>query len=82
MSQSKILGEDYILAILNEEGNPSLEDSDSEVEDDQIIDDVQSEDENKYVTENVSSFQEFDPSEETNPALVAEAVPSSGAARV
>lgn len=56
-----------------------MEDSDSEVEDDQIIDDVQSEDENNYVTEYVSSPQESGLSKETNPALVA---PSSDADRV
>lgn len=82
MSRSKRLDGDNILAILNEEDNSFLEDSDSEVEDNQIIDDVQSEDENNYVTEDVSSLQESGPSEETNPALVAEADPSFDADRV
>lgn len=82
MSRSNILHEDDILAILNEEDNPALENSDSEVEDDQIIDDVQTEDENNYVTEYVSSLQESSPSEEADPALIAEAGPSSGADRV
>ncbi|KAK9882561.1 hypothetical protein WA026_022189 [Henosepilachna vigintioctopunctata] len=80
MSLSNMLDEDDILAILNEEDNPSLKNSDSEFEDvPDIIDDVQTKDENKYITEYVSSLQESCPSEETEPALVAEADLSSGA---
>ncbi|PZC76328.1 hypothetical protein B5X24_HaOG204775 [Helicoverpa armigera] len=82
MSRSNVLDEDDIFAILNEEDNPFQEDSDSEVEDNQIIDDVQSEDENNEVSEYVSSLQESGASEETDPTLVAEAGPSSGADRV
>lgn len=82
ISRCKRLDQDDILTILIEEVNPSLEDSDSEVDDDQIIDDVQSEDENNYVTEYVSSLEESGPFEETNPAHVAEADPSSEADRV
>lgn len=57
MSRSKnILDENDIFAILNEEDNPSQEDSDSEVEYDQIIGDLQSEDVNNEVSEYFSSF--------------------------
>lgn len=49
-SRSKILDSNDILAILNGEYSPSLEDSGSEVKDEQIIDDVQCEDENNYMT--------------------------------
>lgn len=82
MSWSQILDDDDIFAILNEEVNLSQEDSDSEVEDDQIIEDVQSEDESNEVSEYVLSLQESRPSEETDPALVAEASSSSGAGRI
>lgn len=57
MSRSKRLNSGDVLAILDEEDTSSLGDSASEDEDYQVEDDVQSEDENDYVTEEVLPLQ-------------------------